>query len=53
MVVNLAPALARVEQRLHDRGIDIFDKIPPSAIPSNFVILDSKQLKQASAASGC
>ena len=46
VVVNLAPALARVEQRLHDRGIDIFDKIPPSAIPSNFVILDSKQLKQ-------
>jgi len=46
VVVNLAPALARVEQRLHDRGIQIFDKIPPSAIPSNFVILDSKQLKQ-------
>ena len=46
VVVNLAPALARVEQRLHDRGIDIFDRIPPSAIPSNFVILDSKQLKQ-------
>ena len=46
VVVNLAPALARVEQRLHDRGIHIFDKIPPSAIPSNFVILDSKQLKQ-------
>ena len=46
VVVNLAPALARVEQRLHDRGIDIFDRIPPSAIPTNFVILDSKQLKQ-------
>jgi hypothetical protein len=46
VVVNLAPALARVEQRLHDRGVDIFDKIPPSAIPTNFVILDSKQLKQ-------
>lgn len=46
VVVNLAPALARVEQRLHDRGINIFDKVPPSAIPSNFVILDSKQLEQ-------
>jgi hypothetical protein len=46
VVVNLAPMLARVEQRLHDRGIEIFDKIPPSAIPSNFVILDSKQLQQ-------
>ena len=46
VVVNLAPALKRVEQRLHDRGIDIFDRIPPSAIPSSFVILDSKQLKQ-------
>ena len=46
VVVNLAPMLARVEQRLHDRGIDIFDKIPPTAIPSNFVLLDSKQLEQ-------
>lgn len=46
VVVNLAPVLARVEQRLHERGIDIFDRIPPAAIPSNFVILDSKQLKQ-------
>jgi hypothetical protein len=46
VVINLAPALARIEQRLHDRGIDIFDKVPPSAIPTNFVILDSKQLKQ-------
>ena len=45
VVVNLAPMLARVEQRLHERGIDIFDKIPPSAIKSNFVILDSKQLE--------
>jgi hypothetical protein len=46
VVVNLAPMLARVEQRLHDRGIDIFDRIPPTAIPSNFVLLDSKQLEQ-------
>jgi len=45
VVVNLAPMLARVEQRLHDRGIDIFDRIPPGAIKSNFVILDSKQLE--------
>ncbi|HSS80536.1 MAG TPA: hypothetical protein VLK24_04990 [Gaiellaceae bacterium] len=47
VVVNLAPMLARVEQRLHDRGINIFDRISPSAIPSNFVILDSKTLKQS------
>ena len=47
VVVNLAPVLARVEQRLHERGIDIFDRIPPSAVPSNFVILDSKQLNNA------
>ena len=53
VVVNLAPALARIEQRLHDRGIDIFDKIPPSAIPSNFVILDSKQLSRDSGGCGC
>ena len=45
VVVNLAPMLARVEQRLHDRGIDIFDRIPPGANKSNFVILDSKQLE--------
>jgi hypothetical protein len=45
VVINLAPALARVEQRLHDRGINVFDRIPATAIRSNFVILDSKQLK--------
>jgi hypothetical protein len=45
VVVNLAPALARVKERLRDRGIEIFDKIPPTAIPSSFVILDSKQLE--------
>jgi hypothetical protein len=46
VVVNLAPVLARVEQRLSERGINIFDRIPPAAIHSNFVILDSKQLEQ-------
>jgi hypothetical protein len=45
VVVNLAPALARVKERLRERGIEIFDKIPPTAIPSNFVILDSEQLE--------
>ena len=45
VVVNLAPALARVKERLRERGIEIFDKIPPTAIPSSFVILDSKQLE--------
>jgi len=39
--------LDRVEKRLHDRGITLFDRIPPGTIPTNFVILDSKQLKQA------
>jgi len=43
----LAPVLDRVEKRLHDRGITLFDRIPPGTIPTNFVILDSKQLKQA------
>ena len=46
VVINLAPVLARVEQRLHDRGINIFDRLPPTTIKSNFVILDSKQLEQ-------
>src|SRR4029078_1758365 len=45
VVVNLAPMLAGVEQRLHARGIYIFDRSPPGAIKSNFVILDSKQLE--------
>ena len=47
VVVNLAPVLARVERRLHERGINVFDRLPPAAIKSNFVILDSKQLEQA------
>jgi hypothetical protein len=45
--IALAPVLDRVEKRLHDRGITLFDRIPPGTIPTNFVILDSKQLKQA------
>jgi hypothetical protein len=44
--IALAPVLDRVEKRLHDRGITLFDRIPPGTIPTNFVILDSKQLKQ-------
>jgi hypothetical protein len=47
VVVDLAPVLARVEQRLHDRGINLFDRVPPNAIRSNFVILDSKGLEKA------
>jgi len=46
VVIDLAPALARVQQRLHDRGIEIFDRIPASTIRTNFVILDSEQLEQ-------
>jgi hypothetical protein len=34
-----------VKERLRNRGIAIFDRIPPTAIPSSFVILDSKQLE--------
>ncbi|MFL5891923.1 MAG: hypothetical protein ACJ75I_04200, partial [Solirubrobacterales bacterium] len=45
--IALAPVLDRVEKRLHDRGITLFDRVPPGTIPANFVILDSKQLKQA------
>lgn len=46
VVIDLAPALARVKQRLHERGITVFDRIPAGVIRSNFVILDSKQLEQ-------
>jgi hypothetical protein len=45
--INLAPVLARVETRLHNRGIDVFDHIPPESIKTNFVILNSEQLQKA------
>ena len=47
VVVNLAPVLARVEQRLDKRGITIFDRVPATSIRSSFVILDSKGLEKA------
>jgi hypothetical protein len=47
VVIELAPVLARVKQRLHDRGVSVFDSVPQGAIPSSFVLLDSKQLEQA------
>jgi hypothetical protein len=47
VVIDLAPVLARVKERLHDRGVSVFDSVPPGAIPSSFVILDSKQLEKA------
>ena len=47
VVVDLAPVVARIEQRLHDRGINLFDRVPPNAIRSSFVILDSKGLENA------
>jgi hypothetical protein len=45
--IDLAPVLARVKGRLKERGVAVFDRVPPGAIPSNFVLLDSKQLEQA------
>jgi hypothetical protein len=47
VVVDLAPVLARVEQRLDERGITIFDRVPATSIRSSFVILDSKGLQKA------
>jgi hypothetical protein len=47
VVVDLAPVLARVEQRLDERGIKIFDRVPATSIRSSFVILDSKGLQKA------
>jgi class 3 adenylate cyclase len=46
VVVDLAPVLARVEQRLHDRGINLFDRVQPNTIKSSFIILDSKNLEK-------
>ena len=45
VAIDLAPVLARVQDRLHERGIDVFKRVDPSVIPTNFVILDSKQLE--------
>ena len=45
VAIDLAPVLKRVEERLRARGIDVFSRVDPSAIPTNFVILDSKQLE--------
>jgi hypothetical protein len=47
VVVDLAPVLARVEQRLDKRGITIFDRVPATSIRSSFVILDSEGLQKA------
>ena len=44
-MVDLAPALAVVKQRLHDRGVTVFDSVPQGLIPSSFVLVDSKQLE--------
>jgi len=45
VAIDLAPVLKRVEERLRARGIDVFSRVDPSASPTNFVILDSKQLE--------
>jgi hypothetical protein len=47
VVIDLAPVLARVKQRLHERGVGVFDQVPQGAIPRSFVLFDSKQLEQA------
>jgi len=47
VVIDLAPVLARVQDRLQARGVNVFDRVPPGAIPTSFVLLDSKQLEQA------
>jgi hypothetical protein len=47
VVIDLAPVLARVKQRLHDRGVAVFDQVPQGAIPTSFVLFNSKQLGQA------
>ena len=45
--IDLAPVLARVEERLKERGVAVFERVPPDSIPSTFVLLDSKQLEKA------
>jgi hypothetical protein len=47
VVLDLAPVLDVVKQRLDDRGINLFDRVPADAIPTRFVIADAKGLENA------
>jgi hypothetical protein len=47
VAIDLAPVLARVKQRLDERGVTIFDRVPTATVKSKFVLIDSKTLDNA------
>ena len=47
VVLDLGPVLADVKRELDDRGINLFDRVPPEAIPTTFVLVKSNSLDSA------
>jgi hypothetical protein len=47
VVVDLAPVLATLKERLDARGITVFDRVPTDSVNSRFVLISSKQLDNA------
>ena len=47
VVVDLAPVLARLKERLDARGITLFDRVPTESVKSSFVLISSKNLDKA------
>ena len=47
VVVDLAPVLARLKDRLDARGITVFDRVPTNSVNSRFVLISSKNLDNA------
>ncbi|HEX6680822.1 MAG TPA: hypothetical protein VF063_09265 [Gaiellaceae bacterium] len=47
VVIDLAPVLAKLKERLDARGITVFDRVPTSSVNSRFVLISSKQLDNA------
>jgi hypothetical protein len=47
VVVDLAPVLAKLKERLDARGVTVFDRVPTTSVKSSFVLISSKQLDKA------
>ena len=47
VVINLGPVVDAVRERLGERGVTVFDRIPESRLNTNFVVMDSEQLEKA------
>lgn len=47
VVLELAPTVEAVKERLAARGVTVFDRVDPASIQSSFVLLDSDGLEQS------